>query len=738
MDTTEELQQLEITALRSIYAEDFIDCPPPKVWKGAGRLPEFIIKITHPDLAHANKISLHLHVKFPKTYPRLTYPSFAIEKPIHGITNEQISKLSHAINAEAQRCKGSEMVFQMVNFVQDWLSNHTKPPVEVVGSLALQMNQRAMDEERARKQREAEDLLREQERAEREAEALQAQIKEDAMRHILAREEFKARSRAYSESTAVPVAGDTLTETFNREIEVNGLRFSTVKLFYPRNDGLGTVYLAEPVCDDVNTTLPLELFVVTFDTHYYTTTQGRKKIKQVEAEIQRLTAIRHSNALSVFAVKLNLPHSSGPPQLMVLSEQAPALTLYDVLEDCESLREERATDYLGQILSALNAVHAGGLMHRGITTRCIGLVSRDHATQSKQIKLGKVCYHTLLLDLHRSNEFGSSKLPNVEDSHIPEAWRSRDVQTESSLFYTRHRDIHAVGIVLLQMLLGLDVTERFSDIYSALLSSSISPSLAQIARNMTEPAKRNHITCLTLLADLAETPRHMRTAKSMPIAIVDQAKTPRAPPPSGYGTSPDTDFLRMQTRPRQASRWKEDWEELELLGKGAFGSVVKAKNKIDGRIYAVKKIRLKTTQKDTKIFREVNALSRLSHRFVVRYYTTWVETSEIASAAASDESGVEDEDGLTSVPGSSASYGNGKTNNGDGGSERYLPTNGGFSIDLDDLDDISGSHSKYSFPSIHFSRSMSPESGESSGSVGSGRSEGDNVDAEGRDRKSVV
>jgi translation initiation factor 2-alpha kinase 4 len=46
-------------------------------------------------------------------------------------------------------------------------------------------------------------------------------------------------------------------------------------------------HLAEPVCDDVNTTLPLELLVVTFDMHYYTTSQGRKKIKQVEAEIQR-------------------------------------------------------------------------------------------------------------------------------------------------------------------------------------------------------------------------------------------------------------------------------------------------------------------------------------------------------------------------------------------------------------------------------------------------------------------
>jgi translation initiation factor 2-alpha kinase 4 len=33
MDTAEEPQQLEITALRSIYAEEFIDVPPPTVWK---------------------------------------------------------------------------------------------------------------------------------------------------------------------------------------------------------------------------------------------------------------------------------------------------------------------------------------------------------------------------------------------------------------------------------------------------------------------------------------------------------------------------------------------------------------------------------------------------------------------------------------------------------------------------------------------------------------------------------
>jgi translation initiation factor 2-alpha kinase 4 len=61
-------------------------------------------------------------------------------------------------------------------------------------------------------------------------------------------------------------------------------------------------------------------------------------------------------------------------------------------------------------------------MHRGITPRCIGLSSRDQG-QGKQIKLGRVGYYTLLLDLHRSNAFGSAKGMNVDDSMtIPEAW----------------------------------------------------------------------------------------------------------------------------------------------------------------------------------------------------------------------------------------------------------------------------------------------------------------------------
>jgi eukaryotic translation initiation factor 2-alpha kinase 4 len=60
------------------------------------------------------------------------------------------------------------------------------------------------------------------------------------------------------------------------------------------------------------------------------------------------------------------------------------------------------------------------------------------------------------------------------------------------------------------------------------------------------------------------------------------------------------------------SRYKSDFEEIEFLGRGGFGEVVKARNKLDGRFYAIKKIKLdpKDNVTNRKILREVTTLSR--------------------------------------------------------------------------------------------------------------------------------
>lgn len=62
------------------------------------------------------------------------------------------------------------------------------------------------------------------------------------------------------------------------------------------------------------------------------------------------------------------------------------------------------------------------------------------------------------------------------------------------------------------------------------------------------------------------------------------------------------------------------------MGSGGFGVVVKAKNKLDGILYAIKKIRMNAKEL-TKVVREVTTLSKLNHQYVVRYYQAWLEGS---------------------------------------------------------------------------------------------------------------
>ena len=71
---------------------------------------------------------------------------------------------------------------------------------------------------------------------------------------------------------------------------------------------------------------------------------------------------------------------------------------------------------------------------------------------------------------------------------------------------------------------------------------------------------------------------------------------------------------------QKQSRYHTDFEEIKKLGQGGFGEVVQVKNKLDGRFYAIKKIKLKKGQDINRIMIEVKTLSRMQHRHVLRYY----------------------------------------------------------------------------------------------------------------------
>lgn len=104
------------------------------------------------------------------------------------------------------------------------------------------------------------------------------------------------------------------------------------------------------------------------------------------------------------------------------------------------------------------------------------------------------------------------------------------------------------------------------------------------------------------------------------------------------------------TNTNTTSRYRQEFQEIELLGKGASGEVWSCRNKLDRRVYAVKKItwndiedplappstlkEKKQREVNRRLRKEVSMISRLIHKNIVRYFAAWVE--EYATAVEGD------------------------------------------------------------------------------------------------------
>jgi hypothetical protein len=79
------------------------------------------------------------------------------------------------------------------------------------------------------------------------------------------------------------------------------------------------------------------------------------------------------------------------------------------------------------------------------------------------------------------------------------------------------------------------------------------------------------------------------------------------------------------------SRYEQDFEQLEFLGKGNFGTVYKCMHKLDGLLYAIKQIKLNPRNVHTKekALQEAYTLAISSmnndNAYVIRYYGVWIE-----------------------------------------------------------------------------------------------------------------
>lgn len=87
------------------------------------------------------------------------------------------------------------------------------------------------------------------------------------------------------------------------------------------------------------------------------------------------------------------------------------------------------------------------------------------------------------------------------------------------------------------------------------------------------------------------------------------------------------------------SPYKDEHQEICLLGKGGYGQVWKVRNHLDNQLYAIKKIvitsrRLQKFSENAQVealLAELRTLAKLHHTNIVRYYHGWVEKTDSAS-----------------------------------------------------------------------------------------------------------
>ncbi|GBC29141.2 interferon-induced, double-stranded RNA-activated protein kinase [Rhizophagus irregularis DAOM 181602=DAOM 197198] len=72
--------------------------------------------------------------------------------------------------------------------------------------------------------------------------------------------------------------------------------------------------------------------------------------------------------------------------------------------------------------------------------------------------------------------------------------------------------------------------------------------------------------------------------------------------------------------------YEKTFSQLQMLGKGSFGSVWSAMHKYDKNTYAIKKIIVSKVENIYMVFQEAQALAKLEHPNVVRYFSSWIQS----------------------------------------------------------------------------------------------------------------
>lgn len=338
----------------------------------------------------------------------------------------------------------------------------------------------------------------------------------------------------------------------------------------------------------------------------------KKHLQALETELDALKKIRHQNILDLLDFKVHKTllddgrESDSSWTVSVLTQYAEKGSLEEFLDIAGNLGVNKVRSWTIELLDGLRYLHEHGAIHEDIHAGNVLLVRESNG--EIRPKLADAGYQRKLHNLVSKKQ--PAKTISVAKSAY---WLPPEIANSDQPQYSQKTDMWDFGIMFLQMIFGLTVIQKYSSPTSLADSLTLSDSLNEFVHKLfkADPKKRPRAFELSSSEFLA-TDAPVLEEDSSAAASRFGSITSLMP------TTPRRQRHDSMTSSGPFSRYKEDFVEEGRLGKGGFGEVVKARKKLDGHIYAIKKITQKSSASLTEVLKEVRLLSQLSHPSVVR------------------------------------------------------------------------------------------------------------------------
>ena len=632
-----EIQRDEVEALRSIYMEDFIEEEAKTgAWnKSLDRA--FKIKI-RPAVDDDDERSLILAVSFPPTYPK-SLPRLSLD---FGPDISKIAKkgAQDILKTKPKSLLGSEMIYEIASSLQDVIHNTGVKKTDVP----------TLDEERAARE-EAARLSSQKAEQERRQQELKAQEEEEKSLQELVKQRV-TRHETRETKSSNPFSNVKIEGNFPGVLTFDR---ASCPIKLPKEGAPSTInavhkrvrYRAGPVCetftvqpfqendgytaaspnhlegeDSLEETpflLLKECRILPLDGDESAT---KRAIQNLESKLDFHTGLKpHQSILKPLNFKIQRATSnelfdvSGGWNVMILLELAGRHSLRDALDITDRLDIKQIRAWSIRLIEGLQHYHRHGAAHGSLHLSNILLVQGETEKGGRKITMIKLSDGGFQRDLHLLKSGTFSQIS-------PIAWTAPEtVNDRSQPEIIPATDIWDFGLCFLQMSFGLSVFNEYQSLTAFFeeltLTKSLRAMLSQVFNN--NPKKRPSAWDLLHFEFFRNDDALIEAAPSIEDSLFE-GSVPKF-------IDSHRLYSHRDSRAGASSRYNKDFVEEGRLGRGGFAEVFRARNKVDGQLYAIKKIKASSKSALDPVLSEATVLSRLNHSNVVRYFASWIDDS---------------------------------------------------------------------------------------------------------------